>query len=195
MAGFTVRKIGTSVEIRVPDVALFNSAAAQAVLTAKARQFFELALAELAGHISDAAPIGVSGNLAQSFAGAFGSTMGGSSVTGSSLEEIQGRVFSSLPYAIVIDQGRAPGARMPPPDALVPWVKRVLQVGGSEEEVRSVAFIVARAIGRKGIKARNFVAAGITAATPRLEGIFQIMGEAMAVGLTESGGAGGASGA
>lgn len=193
MAGTVVRKIGTTVEIRYPDVPLFDKTRARQVLTSKARLFFELALQEIAGFVSDEAPIGVSGNLAQSFAGDLGGSSGGIEIRGSSLEDLEGRVFSSLPYAIVIDQGRAPGARMPPADALVPWVKRILNAGGTDEEVRSVAFVVARAIGRKGIKATHFVDAGLLKAMPRVRGIFQILGDALATGLVEPDSGGGLS--
>jgi hypothetical protein len=127
----------------------------------------------------------VSGNLAQSFAGDLGGSSGGMEISGSTIEDLEGRVFSSLPYAIAIDQGRTPGARMPPPDALVPWVRRVMNVGGDEDEVRAVAFAVARSIGRKGITARHFVEKGVRNALPRVEGIFGILADAMATGLVQ----------
>lgn len=195
MAGVVVRRIGTSIEIRHPDVPIFAKGRGDQVLTDKARLFFSLALQSIAGYVSDEAPVGVSGNLAQSFGGELGGSSGGMEVTGATVEDLEGRVFSSLPYAIVMDQGRAPGARMPPPDALIPWVRRVMQVGGSEEEVRAVAFVVARSIGRKGIKGREFMAHGLEKAMPTVEAIFGILGEAIASGLVEpEGGSGGAGG-
>lgn len=36
-------------------------------------------------------------------------------------------VYNTAPYAAVIELGRRPGARMPPPDALKPWVEKKLK--------------------------------------------------------------------
>lgn len=179
--GTVTVKHGSSVEISYQDAAIFHRGAAGGVLTDKAREFFELALQDLAGYISDEAPVGVSGSLAQSFAG---SADGGREITGSSLADLTGRIFSSLPHAIVIDQGRTPGARMPPPAALETWVRRVLNVGGSEAEVRTVAWLVARSIGRNGIKARHFIEAGVSKWTnERADALWQAMADAMAAAL------------
>lgn len=183
------RRIGNSIEIRYVDAPIFHPDQARHVLTAQARAFFELALQHLAGHISDEAPIGVSGNLAQSFGGSTGD--GGTEVRGNTLDSLEGRVFSSLPYAIVIDQGRTPGATMPPPQALETWIQRVLNFGGSQEELESLAFVVARAIGRKGIRGRQFIAAGVAKWAPDAEAIFARMGDAIASGLVTPAGQGG----
>jgi hypothetical protein len=187
---FVTKRIGSSVEVRYTDSALWSTEGARQVLTDKARLFFHLALQTIAGHVSDEAPVGVSGNLAQSFAGTPGAAMGGTEITGSSIETLQGRVFSSLPYAIVMDQGRTPGARMPPPAVLETWVRRVLAVGGTDKEVRSVAFLVARSIGKKGIKATHFVDHGLEKARPTLDGIWKAFADAIAEGLIKPGGGG-----
>lgn len=181
MVATRTRRIGTTVEITYPDVPLFTPLRAKAALTEQARLFFSLALQELAGFVSDEAPVGVSGNLGQSFA---------SDISGTSIDDLTGRVFSDLPYAIVIDQGREPGARMPPVAALIPWVERVLEVGGTESEIRQVAFLVARAIGRKGITPRHFVEKGVNKAESRLDAIFGLMAEAMSAALVSSGAGG-----
>lgn len=54
------------------------------------------------------------------------------------------RVFSSLPQPLanVMEAGRRPGAQMPPPDVF----------GGGPE-----GFLIARAVGRRGIKGRFFM--------------------------------------
>jgi hypothetical protein len=59
---------------------------------------------------------------------------------------------NTTPYAVYVENGRRAGARQPPVYALVPWVQLVL--GVPEARARSVAFRVARAIGRRGIPAR-----------------------------------------
>ncbi len=55
-------------------------------------------------------------------------------------------------YGPAVEEGRRPG-RMPPPEALVSWVEEVLNV--PREKSRGVAFVVARAIGRRGTKPRG----------------------------------------
>jgi hypothetical protein len=189
MANVIVRKIGTNVEIRYPDVPLWSTPKGRAVMARVGATYFSLALAELAGRISDAAPVGVSGNLAQSFGG---SAFGGTEVAGSSIETLRGRVFSSLPYAIVIDQGRRPGAAMPPIDAIQLWVERVMGIpaGFDDNESEQVAWAIAKSIAKKGIQARHFVDQGVAAAMPTLEAIFGAMGDAIAIALTEPDGGG-----
>jgi hypothetical protein len=62
----------------------------------------------------------------------------------------EGQVFAGGAggiYGLPVEKGRRAG-RMPPPDAIELWVRRKLAV--SEEEVSRVAFLIARAIGRRG---------------------------------------------
>jgi len=72
-------------------------------------------------------------------------------------------------YALVVEMGRTPGARMPPPEALITWVRQKLSTAiGAAATVtsksgkthrskklaaaaeRGLAFVVARSIGKKG---------------------------------------------
>jgi hypothetical protein len=59
-------------------------------------------------------------------------------------------VGSDLPYAAAVHEGRRPGARQPPSGPIRAWLGRR---GGDPR----LAFVVARAIGRRGIKARPFL--------------------------------------
>lgn len=90
-------------------------------------------------------PVGVSGNARNSIDVEVKS-LGGN---------VEGRVFSNIrspyPYPLVIEFGRKPG-RMPPPSALRLWVRRV--INPPDRLINGVAYLVARAIGRKGIKGR-----------------------------------------
>lgn len=61
-----------------------------------------------------------------------------------------GWVGSALPYAAAVHEGRRPGSRMPPVSAIAAWLGRR---GGDTR----LAFVVARAIGRRGIKGRPFL--------------------------------------
>ncbi len=67
----------------------------------------------------------------------------------SEVRGLTGRVFNPLKHAHAVDKGRRPGARMPPPDALVGWIRR--HAPGMSP------FVLARAIARRGIKGRFFM--------------------------------------
>lgn len=72
------------------------------------------------------------------------------SVSGSG-RSIEGRVFNPMSYGIPVELGRTPGKKQPPSSALELWVRRKLNV--PENKVKSVAFLVARKIGKQGTKA------------------------------------------
>lgn len=65
------------------------------------------------------------------------------------------RLWNARPHMAVVDGGRRPGAKRPPTAALIPWVRRKLGVGA--DEARGVAFVLARAIGRRGQQARRIL--------------------------------------
>jgi hypothetical protein len=95
-------------------------------------------LAVVQGAVVPLTPVGVTSNLRGSW------HSDPVSVIGSKLIGVMG---SPLIYSEVIERGRRAGAKMPPPAALQTWVERKLGSGAS-------AFVVARSIGRKGIKGR-----------------------------------------
>jgi len=61
------------------------------------------------------------------------------------------RVYTPLNYAPVMEYGRRAGAKMPPPHVLSGWARR-------HGIPQSALFVIARAIGRRGIKGRFFMA-------------------------------------
>lgn len=63
-------------------------------------------------------------------------------------------IGSDVHHARYIEEGRKPG-RMPPPKALEGWVRRVVKPPA--KAVRGVAFVIARAIGERGIEPRPFL--------------------------------------
>jgi hypothetical protein len=74
------------------------------------------------------------------------------------------RVVAHAHYSLFVETGRHPG-KMPPPDALAGWARR--------HGLAGLEFVIARAIGRRGIRPRPFFgpavyweAAGLT---PRIE--------------------------
>lgn len=67
----------------------------------------------------------------------------------------------SEPYLINVDQGRRPGAKPPPASAILPWIKlRGIKGRDSKGKFitdKSLSFIIARGIGKNGIKATNVI--------------------------------------
>jgi hypothetical protein len=89
-----------------------------------------------------------------------GVSAGGGGLRGSIFTELRGQparrqaiVASSVFYAPVVEAGRRPGARRPPLEPIRLWVIRKL--GISSLQARQVAFLVARAIGRRGTKGQH----------------------------------------
>jgi hypothetical protein len=83
---------------------------------------------------------------------------------------IVGEVGSGLPYASVVEDGRNPWAGRQPPSGpgsdLRTWARRKL---GDER----LAFVVARAIKRRGFRAQPYLRPALLGATPRVQAIFQ----------------------
>lgn len=87
----------------------------------------------------------------------------------------RGVVSSPFPHAIVIEEGRQPGQRMPPPSALIPWVGRFLDIEEGQT-VEGVAFLVAKSIGRKGFEGKHMFAEGFAASRSEVTRIFERVG-------------------
>lgn len=97
------------------------------------------------GGVIQNTPVGATGHLRQSIT---------HDISGSGIA-IVGRVYSTdVPIKVAsVEEGRAPG-RMPPMAPIELWVRRKL--GGD----RNVAFLVARAIGRRGTKGAHMFQKG-----------------------------------
>lgn len=177
-----------SIEVNLPDVPLWRNESGsinrQSVIGRLVGDTMRLALHEVAGHVSDASPRDT-GHLAQSW-GAFPATSTGGiemvTTGGGSggMVNLNGRVFSSLPYAIVMDQGRRPGAPISREgiEAIGLWAQRKL--GLSADEAKGAKWAIARHIMKFGIKATNFVDKGWASAQPRVQSLFKILGDEMA---------------
>lgn len=79
---------------------------------------------------------------------------------------IVGEVGSGLVYASVVEEGRSSGWFPPPNGDLRTWARRKL--GDAR-----LAFVVARAIKRRGYRAQPYLRPALLAATPRVQLIFQ----------------------
>jgi hypothetical protein len=111
-------------------------------------------------------PVGVSGRLRNSI---------GTEVERFSVGNIQGKVGTSMTsevYPQTMEFGRRPGAPGPSGDMLLRWVQ--LKLGISDEaEALNVAWRIARKIHRTGIKAKEFMKRGFTAAKSSVEYYFR----------------------
>ena len=81
-------------------------------------------------------------------------------------------VGSQLSYApFAFEYGRKPGKR-PPIDAIVRWLAiKPVDLGG--QDIRRVAFLIARSIGRKGVKAPHIFSQTTDKMRPEVEQIFE----------------------
>lgn len=116
----------------------------------------------IAREVKPLTPVGVSGELRNSI---------GSEVIQEGPTNIIGRVGSSIreAYPVVMEAGAKP--HFPPPGNLELWVRRKL--GVSTEDAPSVAFTVARAISRSGIKGRFMLKQGWEKSQARVNGFFE----------------------
>lgn len=118
------------------------------VYAEEALQLLREVVTVLEGRVVEHTPVGVGGE-----AGLRGSIASDAYIRA---REIVGTVGTPLAYGEVVEHGRTPNQAMPPVDALVPWVRAKLDV--PDDEVRSVAFLVARSIGKKGFKGADMFA-------------------------------------
>jgi phage gpG-like protein len=94
-----------------------------------------------------AVPASANGGIGAFNTGAYVRSIKSSSIEGGAT------IHSNSPYAGIIEHGRRPGAKRPPKQAIVAWAQR--RLGMSRQEAENVAFVYARAIGARGLKARN----------------------------------------
>lgn len=68
------------------------------------------------------------------------------------VQPFSARVYTLKSYAEVMEFGRSPGGKMPPPQALAGWARR-----HGRDTSPSGLFVLARSIARRGIKGRFFM--------------------------------------
>lgn len=84
-------------------------------------------------------------------------------------EGLRGVIMPHTEYAKWLHDGTNP--HFPPVTALIPWVRD--QLGVSEADAKSVAFLVARKISRVGTKAHPFLTDALKSNRSRIEAFFQ----------------------
>lgn len=176
------------IQVNVPQIPLWVPDDAKATLNRLALQTMRLALQEIAGRVSDDAPVD-SGQLAQSFGADPATSTGGIELMGTDLTAgVTGRVFSSLPYAIVMEEGRTPGKPISRAgiDAIGLWAQRKLGLSAAEAE--DAKWGIAFSIVKRGIDAKGYAKKGFDAAQPRVEQMFDILAEEIGLALVRSGG-------
>ena len=95
---------------------------------------------------------------------------------------IEGAVGTPISYGAPVEYGRAAG-KMPPVDAIELWVKR--KGIASEGKERNVAFLIARAIGRRGTEGAYMFRDGFEAARPNIEKGFDRLLQQIVEGLAQ----------
>lgn len=187
------RRGDTSIALNIPEIPLWVEAKQRDVINRLTVGTIRLALAELAGHVSDrAADYSDTGHLAQSFSADPATQEGGIELLGVDVSTgLEGRVFSALPYAVVVDQGRRPGAPISIDgiDAIGLWAQRKL--GLSAEEAEHAKYAIANQIVAQGLEGRFFVEAGFDAARPRIEVMFSVLANELAAAMVGGPGGGG----
>lgn len=88
---------------------------------------------------------------------------------------LEGKAATNILYGWPVERGRQPG-KMPPVDAIELWVVRKGLAKAGTPEAKSAAYLIARAIGRRGTEGAAMFYKGMQAATPRVD---QVWGEMM----------------
>lgn len=183
------RGMQNSIAVVLPSIPLWVTDQQRNLINDLVGQTIHLALQDAAGHISDeAGKFSDTGNLAQSFGSDPAGQAGGIEILGrDATAGIHGRVFSSLPYAVVMNDGRRPGAPISREgiDAIGLWAQRKL--GLSADEAARAKFGIAASIIAQGIVGYGYFEDGVNRARPRIEAAFAVLADQIAAGLTKPG--------
>jgi hypothetical protein len=121
----------------------------QDIVTDKARIAMISSLKKFQELIKGKTPVGVSGDLRKSFTTSRRVRRGENVFTGS--------VTSSEPHAFPIELGRKPGQPISRTgkESIALWIKRTWNPTPPENQIKGLAFVVARSITRKGFKKKK----------------------------------------
>lgn len=184
-----VRAKDSGIAVVLPNIPLWVPADQRRVIDSLVVDTVHLALQTAAGYISDeAGAFANTGALAQSFGADPATGTGGIEVDGTDATAgINGRVFSSLPYAVVMEDGRRPGSPISREgiDSIGLWAQRKL--GLSADEAAKAKWGIAKSIIAQGITGYGYFEQGVASARPRIEGIFSHLGDAISERLTKPG--------
>lgn len=103
------------------------------------------------------------------------------SIRDSRVSPFEFMVAPGVNYGRMVEEETKPG-KMPNPDALIPWVQRVLGARGKEAEDK--AFMIARSIARNGTKAQPYMKPTAEKMGGR---VFELVDQGVTDGLHEAG--------
>lgn len=189
MAVFQTGSGRHGIVVNLPDIPLHSTEVQKQLINDLTHQTMQLALQVAAGRISDEAPVD-SGALAQSFLADPAGSDGGIEINGRDVTQgMNGRVFSSLAYAVVMNDGRQPGMPISRVgiDAIGLWAQRKL--GLSADEANRAKWAIAATIRRKGIKGTRYFETGVGQAAPEIQQLFSILSGQIGKMLVQPGGA------
>lgn len=173
----------------LPAIPLYVPEAAMKAINTLALQTLRLALQMVSDAISDEAQtFADTGALAQSWGNDPATSTGGIELLGADVVHgVEGRVFSTLPYAIVMEEGRRPGSPISRDgiDAIGLWAQRKL--GLSAEEAAGAKWAIAQHIIQRGIEGKGYVQDGFNRARPRVEQMFAALDDAVKKALLAEG--------
>lgn len=86
---------------------------------------------------------------------------------------LDARIGPSVLYGAPVEFGRRPG-KQPPVDALMGWVRR--HGGGTPRQIRVRAFLLARAIGRRGTQPQPYMQPALEKNRPAIIRLFEQVG-------------------
>jgi len=90
-------------------------------------------------------------------------------INGTTIENLNGRVFSQDEHFRILEFGRTPGAKMPPAGPIRKWMQDV----GIEDDLKgSVLFTIRRRIGRRGLPALYIMHEALTRQRPSFKVVF-----------------------
>jgi hypothetical protein len=105
------------------------------------------------------------------------------------VKSYSGVKINAADYLINVDQGRKKGAKMPPPSALIPWIKnrniKFRDKKGRFITNKQTSFIIARGISKNGIKPTNVIEETNAAMLNKLNGLSEAYGDELLKGLME----------
>ena len=137
-----------SIRIRITGAADIERRLDPAALRRRVADAMDVVIGDAASLLSEASPVGVYAHMQGAWLQTTGTEITTTGVLGFA------DPTPTAPHAWFVINGRKPG-KMPPIADIMPWVAKKL--GASGTALRSVAFLVARKIGRKGTKPNDFV--------------------------------------
>lgn len=141
------------------------------VVEREIRKAVRRAMSVIETNVVGLTPLGATKNLSQSWGIEVRSIPAG----------VRGELGSPLIYALPVEKGRRAG-RMPPIDPIHLWVVR--KGIAPPETARQVAYLIARAIGRRGTKGAKMLEKGVKRSEPMLQRIFDDVARKIIESLT-----------